>query len=302
MKRLFLIPALVFCILHTAHAQVKEGQVFHTNAIISNPDQYLVDSLKQIVKRGIRYDLFGKKNVARQMNYINACISLGKYYEKQFDSGELKSMKRSIAYYQKVVDTYYDMGSYNEENSEALSTIAAISRKLSTVYFKGKGVRKNIKLSYLYAQQGLGSMKELLPFYAKRFFNSENLLLNRMDMEDAYGRRIKLVLNPFSKSENILSAADKSLLEKIAHEFYSADTMKDLYLKIYTFPSPKIKSQGEAERHLSALKGFFIEKMNISADKIMVQSRMDGEPSSVLYRGVQLHYLLIRFSRAEDDE
>jgi hypothetical protein len=129
-----------------------------------------IDSMKRIVNKGFVVDESKKNNWKKQLNYINTCALLGRYWEWAYDKRFVKNMKSALKYYNIVIDLprFPD----DERYFKALAIRNNLNRKLEDIYFKGKGVKRNNNLSLEFALQGITYNKGLVDFYSKRYYGN----------------------------------------------------------------------------------------------------------------------------------
>lgn len=246
-------------------------------------DKPWLDSIKQIVRKGFVQDVYQKNNWKKQRVFVNSCVELGMYYEKLFEKKELPNMKLALYYYIKVAD----MGRFpdDEKYFKALAIRTTLFRKLSAIYFKGKGVKKDNALSRYYALEGIANNPRLFPFYSKRFFGCNCIILSSDQMTNA-DTVFSLIINPFAERLNLFSTKliDTSLL-KIANN-YKSNKDTSLGILIEAFAEPSSRAQHKAQTALNNITKFLIHKAGINDNLIYTNLYVDQEKKK---------YIVVRF-------
>jgi hypothetical protein len=160
---------------------------------------------------------------------------LGLYYERMFDTKKLPDIKLALKYYFKVDDMPYFP---DDERFYKTSAIKAnLSRRVSDIYFKGKGIKKDIRLSYYYAINGIAHNSPLIDFYTKRYFG-EKYFAHYAKWDHESDSTYQLMINPFLErsSSYYLTGKEKNVLRRIVNQYinkYNTDSTYKIKLVIY---------------------------------------------------------------------
>jgi hypothetical protein len=155
-----------------------------------------IDSMKRIINKGFEVDEKKKNNWKKQLNYVNSCATLGRYWEWAYEKRFVRNMQLALKYYNIIINL--DRFPDDERYFKALAIRTSLFRKLADIYFKGKGVKKDKKFSLAYALKGIRYNKEMYNFYSLRYFNSTSIFLNTLkDTKEVKDSFYVLKVNPF---------------------------------------------------------------------------------------------------------
>jgi len=268
LKTIFILFIIVLC-----SKIIAAQDVFHQSYAVEK-DKPWVDSLKRVISKGFVLNTQSKNNWKQQLAYVNNCITLGIYYEKLFEKQQVPDMQRALFYYNKVID----LGRFpdDERYFKALAIRTTLFRKLAAVYFKGKGVKKNRKLSLELALQGF--IGKLFSFYSKRYFNCECIFLDtKMSFNYDTTTFFTFKVNPFTKYGFKKELISKQLFE-IANAFkkrQAEGNTDKIFLQKHC--SASMREQAYSNTLLESIKRFFVEQMHIEAENILMNIEIDGE-------------------------
>ncbi len=237
-----------------------------------------IDSMKRIVNKGFVLDEKKKNNWNKQLAYVNNCALLGRYYEWAYDKHFVKNMKLALKYYNKVIDLprFPDDDRY----FKALAIRTNIYRKLEDIYFKGKGVLKNRKLSLEYALEGIGQNSKLINFYAKRYYgNTSKMIFATKDKYEMTDSVFIFKALPFVAyfglyvfKTNLLEDKFK-MISEIFKNRLSNDSV-NIFIEFYCEPSAR--AQANANMNLTLIMEKFMDKYKINSDLISTNVQVDN--------------------------
>lgn len=238
-------------------------------------DREWVERMTWIIKKGYSNSASEDKTALRMIKYFNNCVALGRYYERVFDFGKIKSMKQSLYYFEKITEYGYFPG--NGKYYKAAAICNNVSRRVADIYFKGKGVKKDNKKSLAMALKGSSGIPAFFEYYSKKYFKkvSNVLQLNASNTDLSY----TIVLNPFALQMGItaLKNEEKIFLKKIADK-YNENNLYDTSLLIYvkSYPTTTGLSQYQNSNAIEKIKTFFVEKLKIKLEKVYFDNIVEG--------------------------
>ncbi|MBP6432067.1 MAG: hypothetical protein KA319_09885, partial [Ferruginibacter sp.] len=196
-------------------------------------DRVWVERQKAIVEKGFELHPYKKDNYLKQLKYVNSCVNLGRYFETMFDMRRISTMKKSVYFYEKVAD--FGRFPDDEKYFKALAIRNSVLRKLADIYFVGKGIKKDKKLSLELALAGSSGYDGFFTYYSKRYFNCNCIILKKKVVDDGY---FYIIGNPFAMQANLLNVKtiDKFLIE-IGNKFMAKKKLdSSLVLNIIAYP------------------------------------------------------------------
>jgi hypothetical protein len=177
--------------------------------------------LNKLVKAGICRELnstLSKDCEEKQIQYINACETLGDYYYK------IKNYKYALKYYQLVafLGTYTD-GELQDDKTIKLRN--KVAEKAADIYYYGIGVKKDTKAAfYLYFRPPLFYSDFQRLHYSKLFFNSQRQIFYPVEKKINSDSIFKFGINPFYITESSVAAKLANEIENILSKCKKSDT------------------------------------------------------------------------------
>jgi len=280
MKAFQKIPLIFLCFfLFYAGADAQSARKYYPKY---NLDKPWIDSLKSIIRKGepsYPYGVHMTTYWKKEFRFLKSCETLGLYYERLYDKGNLKNMSKSLFYYEKIANLSkfpdYDTIVYK---ASALRT--TICRKLEDIYFKGKGVRKNREKSFYYALYGMTD-QGMFKFYSERYFHCNCMLLNATSKFD-YDRDLTFTFkaNPFASFTGIFRTAPvQAELRKIADVFLKKYAAQDLIMLINANAVASASGQAQAYQLVENIKRSILRHTPVSEQKIFTNVNVGDGPS-----------------------
>ena len=255
-----------FCFTTLLHAQRQKLQ-YDISA-----DKFWIDSVNIIVKKGFEENTEKKNNYLTQLKYFNSCIALGRYYETLYNKGTLTSNRKAIFYYEKVTD--YGRFPDDERYFKGLAVRNTLCRKLASIYFFGKGIKKNRNESLALALKGTsGCSGFFFNTYSKRYFGSTSIVFKSRHKPDYNTDTLFTftTINPFALQSYLFNARviDK-YLDKIAASYnkrFRLDTTCNIL--ITAFAETSSRSQLYSNRICDNIRNYLQSKKFIKPDRII---------------------------------
>jgi hypothetical protein len=217
-----------------------------------------IDSMKRIVAYDFDVDVSEKNNWKRQLNYVNTCALLGRYWEWAYEKRYVKNMKKALVYYDKVINILRFYG-YNEK-AKAIRT--NVYRKLEDIYFRGKGVKKDKVYALQLALDGIGKNFELIDFYSERYYGKiSNINFNKISFVEINDSIFIFKANPFAVKAEVINR--NSLFEKmnkVIDLFKLKSNNDSLYIAISTVCRPNSRSEQYTYLMINKITSFLISK------------------------------------------
>jgi hypothetical protein len=284
----YFIFLLFFATAATAQTIVKKHPVYDLQK-----DASWIDSVKHCIKKGYPENQTFKNYFSRQLAFVKNCVLLGLYYERMFDNKKLPNMRLALKYYFKVDDMPYFPD--DERCFRASAIKANLRRRVSDIYFKGKGVKKDLRSSYYYAINGIGRNSLLVNFYTKRFFGEKYFALGA---KWAYKNdsTYQLMINPFLERSYrfYLKKNDKDVLGHIANMFISKYNTDSFYIiKMVTYSENSMRSQANAYRVLERVSDFLIKKYHVDPNMIYTDVIIGEESLTYMYKDFKIPLIRI---------
>jgi hypothetical protein len=221
----------------------------------------------------------------QQVDYINTCVDLGRYYERLFDSGRLKTMKPAVNYYEMVSALNVSEESIGR-NEEAIGIKDNVCRKLAYLYYKAKGVEKDKVLSLQLAWRGRISDPVYTDILSRRYFSSNEPVFKmykeiNLNSDTSYTS----FLNPFYWINVSLKSADKDELKILAEQLKRREGAT---LHIYGctgFIYSGMTVTVNINEKLMAIRTYLVEKCGISPE--IIETELLTEPCGK-YKGYEI--------------
>jgi hypothetical protein len=217
-----------------------------------------IDSMKCIINNGFEVDEKKKNNWKKQLNYVNTCALLGRYWEWAYDKRYVKNMNKALVYYDKVINILRFYG-YNEK-AKAIRT--GVYRKLEDIYFKGKGVKRDKVYALQLALDGIGNNFELIDFYSERYYGKKSKInFNKITFLEINDSTFIFKANPFAVKAEVINR--NSLFEKmnkVIDLFKLKSNNDSLYIAISTVCRPNSRSEQYTYLMINKITSFMISK------------------------------------------
>jgi hypothetical protein len=238
-----------------------------------------IDSMKRIIGKVFEVDEKKKNNWKKQLDYVNTCATIGRYWEWAYEKRYVKNMGKALVYYKKIIDLprFPD----DERYFKALAIRNNLNRKLEDIYFKGKGVKRNKNLSLEFALQGITYNKELVDFYSKRYYgNTKKYYYNGKAIDSVGNSIFYFRITPLAFRIPILpeNTLDKEL--KLVFDDFSKKNKKDS-VNLYLEFNGLLTSYNQAIGHeiLYNLRTILISKYKIPENLFILDSSPEYENS-----------------------
>ena len=270
MHKVFIVIILMF-VAYSSRAQMFPHKKPSQNKI-------WVDSMQRIIGKGFELNVKDKNNWKKQLAYVKNCTLLGRYLEWAYDKHYEKNMKLALKYYKLVTDLprFPDDDKY----FKALAIRTNINRKLEDIYFKGKGVKKNRKLSLEYALEGIGLNSNLIDFYAKRYYGNTSRMIfatkDKFAMSDSVFifKAVPFVAH-FGISNSTFNALDDKF-KMISEIFKNRLTNDSVNILLEFYCETSLRSQANANYNLINLANKLRDKFKINADLIITNIEVEN--------------------------
>lgn len=241
-----------------------------------NKDAAWIDATrKSVIKYQREYDR--NNNNRSQLQFIKSCIALGLYYEKCFQKKILPDNKSAVKYYEKVTDIGTFPG--DEKYYKAAALRNNVCRKLADIYFDGTGIKKNREKSLALALKGSSGYNGFFEYYSQKYFHCKCLILSLNHIDTAYS----LNLNPFFyQAHKLITIINDKRFKEVGDSYkqkLSGDST--LNLMVLGFPVASMMSQARTQKALEILKTFFVEKVQIAQEKIIINAEVGGGDANV---------------------
>lgn len=201
-------------------------------------------------------------------------------------------------YYEKVTGLDHYNGSDLGRNYKAVAIRNNLRRKLATIYFNGKGVKKNFEKSYFLALDGKANITELFDFYSHRYFGRTSIILDirKVDFEGIVVYTI--IINPFSyQLKGFNKIREISKVRVIAKSFKRKTNIENLNMEILTYCETSSLAQTKAYQTIDVIRDYFIKVIKIFPDRIYTNIEVGAGESHTAYKGLSVPYVEIRFTK-----
>jgi hypothetical protein len=240
-----------------------------------------IDSMKRIINKGFEVDEKKKNNWKKQLNYVNTCALLGRYWEWAYEKRYVKNMSKALVYYKKIIDL--DSFTGEVKFASALGIQSNIYRKLADIYFKGNGVKKNNKLSLQYALEGIGNNKNLYKFYSKRYFKTTSIVFKNEKQNNQNDSIYYFKINPFASRVELLTIDNIfNKLIVIRDRFNIAFKDNKVNVLIEGKCEASMRSQEHANILLRNIKNWF-EKTSLITKDLIITNVEVGDNAEEMY-------------------
>jgi hypothetical protein len=234
-------------------------------------DQHWLDSLQSVIHNIDKDEMYEKPSLAKK--YISINLVIGEYYEKMFQKNELPDLKKAMGFYRSITE----MGIFHdrEEYYSLMATRNNLCRKLSNIYFFGKGIKADREKALELAVKGMGNNKEFFKIYSKRFYDCECTILSKQNNAPGNDSVFKLNVNPFAfPVVSDLPVKDQQLADMVKALSASRKFSKS-YLYISVYAQGTVQGDYNAEALMEKLKDYFTKNMDIDPEKILFSSEYD---------------------------
>lgn len=260
--------------------------IFNSIIGFSQMNQNYVDSLTQIIKKGIPQG-DNKKTILRQVSYISACEALGDYYYKS------SNIKKALNYYLLVANLGDHTDSELWDNEVPIKLRDKVCLKVGDIYFYGRGIKKDLDKALHYHTKGLlENNNDQADHYSKLYFNSTDPIFI-LDENKSNDSIIKFAVNTL----DILKPIESIKLKKYLHSvkvILNSDTSLNCLLLVNTPPN----------EIWQMYLGRFLEKIKKSIVKNIshtdrVSSNMQVSPEPCVYKFFSLPCFQIIISKSK---
>jgi len=235
-------------------------------------DKHWLDSLRSVLKKSEE----GGSSVSLK-KYFDVNLVIGDYYEKMYHYKKLPHMKKAIKYYTNITS----IPSFTEGVGylKLMAIRNNLCRKLSNIYFFGKGIKQDHKEALALALKGMGNNKVLFKKYSKRFFNCECFVLSKTKINDSL---FVLQINPFYYRVARIVDLDQREMSDVADHFYLYHKSMQGYLYITGYPNPSMADQSRTQRVINNVKSYFVYNASIPDKNIIAYEELNFDKSNTI--------------------